>query len=147
MSKGKFNKELTLVIAEICEKLYESGGVTAVTHYANKIKLAYGYCIPCNGEMPIIQYKGHNDCACCGNIIATKIKLKKENFLEWYFTDLNDFTDIGQKVFKDLLSNNRSLVTVNSLFKDCQYIPNFICEENDFDENKEFLPIAVELID
>ena len=147
MSKGKFNKALTLVNAEICEQLYASGGVTAVTDYANKIKLDYGYCIPCEADMPMIKYNDHNDCACCGTPMKDKVKLNRKDFINWYFTDRSDLTDLGQKVFKELLSHNRSLVTVDSIFGECQYIPNFICEDNEFDEDKEFLPSQVELID
>ena len=147
MSKGKFNKALTLVIAEICEKLYESGGIIAVTDYANKIKLAYGYCIPCDAEIPIIKYKDHSDCACCGTPIKPKIKLKRKVFLAWYFTDRDDIQYLGQKVFKDMITYNRSLITIDDIFNDCGYIPNDICEDNEYDEDKEFTPSQVELID
>ena len=56
------------VTAEICEKIYESTGVSGVTDYANKIGLPWEFCFPCEAEMPMIQYQDHKECDCCGTI-------------------------------------------------------------------------------
>lgn len=77
----KYNKRLTNLIALICEQLYVKGGVSAVTDYANKVKLNYGYCKPCEAEMPMIEYKEYKeytDCACCGSRMKTIEKINKK---------------------------------------------------------------------
>lgn len=51
---------------EICENLYSKVGPSEVYKYANKIKLLYNYCEPCESETPTISTIDWNLCAVCG---------------------------------------------------------------------------------
>ncbi len=71
MAKVKATKKiLRLPLAEatreICEKLYETVGATKVYDYANKIRLAYNRCEPCDAETPTISDSKNSTCAICG---------------------------------------------------------------------------------
>lgn len=46
------------------EKIYEKGGISAVCNKANKLKLSYSPCIPCNCDTPVIN----KSCAACGTV-------------------------------------------------------------------------------
>lgn len=64
--KQIFKKPLAELTREICEKLYEEGGATKVYDYANKIRLQYSPCKPCDAETPTISDSKDSTCAVCG---------------------------------------------------------------------------------
>jgi len=58
---------LANVTREICEKLYEKKGPSAVYDYCNKTGQYYHPCEPCEADTPTISYTGNNHtCAICG---------------------------------------------------------------------------------
>lgn len=50
---------------EICYNLYQKS-ISSVYDYANKVKLDYNYCKPCEAETPTIQTLKTKECALCG---------------------------------------------------------------------------------
>jgi hypothetical protein len=56
---------LAKITKEICEKLYDKGP-SYVYDYANKIKLPYHTCVPCEASTPTISDSKSNICALCG---------------------------------------------------------------------------------
>jgi len=65
-TKRIFSIRLAEVTREICEKLYEANGATKVYDYANKVKLSYNPCKPCDAETPTISDSNKSTCAICG---------------------------------------------------------------------------------
>lgn len=49
-----------------CEKLYSNNGPSAVYEFANKSKLKYSQCVPCEAITPTIRHKNEDQCAVCG---------------------------------------------------------------------------------
>ena len=66
LTKRIFKLPLAEVTREICEQLYEKEGATKVYDYANKIRLAYNRCEPCDAETPTISDSKNSTCAICG---------------------------------------------------------------------------------
>ena len=61
-----FKKALADVTREICYKLYEANGSSSVYDYANKVKLEYHRCDPCDADTPTISDSKISTCALCG---------------------------------------------------------------------------------
>ena len=74
-----------------------------------------------------------------------KNKVTKSRFLDWYFTDNKDAEYIGKRLIDALNDKGTFTITVESLFKDCGYIPYYICEY-DSDINCDLETKDVELI-
>ena len=62
-----FKKALANVTREICENLYKDFGASKVYEYANKVKLVYSECKPCDAETPTISDSKQHTCAICGS--------------------------------------------------------------------------------
>ena len=62
----RFKLALANVTREICQKLYEANGASKVYEYANKVKLDYHACKPCEAETPTISDFDNSTCAICG---------------------------------------------------------------------------------
>jgi hypothetical protein len=75
-----------------------------------------------------------------------KNQVTKVSFLNWYFTDNKDVAYIGKRVWDALHNSGTITMSVESLFKDCGYIPYWICE-HDQDINCDLPTDDVELID
>jgi len=75
-----------------------------------------------------------------------KNQVTKQNFLDWYFNDNKDVAYIGKRVWDALYNPGTITISVESLFKDCGYIPYWICE-HDQDINCDLSTDDVELID
>lgn len=73
-------KHLAKVTREICENLYAKSP-SKVYDYANKIKLRYDACKPCEADTPTISDEDSSTCALCGtvkhDVPQPKYKLKK----------------------------------------------------------------------
>lgn len=52
---GIISPRLAQATIEICEKLYEEGGLAKVCDYANKVNLQYSQCDPCDTHTPTIS--------------------------------------------------------------------------------------------
>jgi hypothetical protein len=74
-----------------------------------------------------------------------KNQVTKQNFLDWYFNDNKDAEYIGDRLINALNDKGTFTITVESLFKDCGYIPYHICE-HDQDINCDLSTDDVELI-
>ena len=67
-------------------------------------------------------------------------KVKASKFLNWYFSDSDDFVIFGMKSVDCLFENGNISLSIVDIFNDCGYIPSYICEQKD-DKVKEYLPI------
>lgn len=61
-----------------------------------------------------------------------KHPILKENFINWYFSDREDYQFLGLHVAGMLSDKGRASVTLSSLLKDCGYVPAFICDDYDY---------------
>ena len=73
-----------------------------------------------------------------------KNKVTASSFLAWYFSDSTDAHDIGYRVISELNENGKVTLSVESLFDECGYIPQYICE---MDGDDEYDPSEVLLVD
>ena len=74
-----------------------------------------------------------------------KNQVTKSRFLSWYFSDSDDAHAIGYDVISDLRNEGSFTISVEQLFERCEYIPEFICVD-DNDGGNEYDPSEVELI-
>ena len=72
-------------------------------------------------------------------------RVRKERFLEWYFSDEEDILIMGNRLLYNLQDDNTFTITTEDLFNECEYIPAFITE-NYTNEDREFTPGECELI-
>lgn len=73
-----------------------------------------------------------------------KIKVTEESFLNWYFSDDSDKLVFANNAIAELKTHGKVLQTVQTLLDNCEYVPGFITEDGDEDE--EYSPEDVELI-
>jgi hypothetical protein len=73
-----------------------------------------------------------------------KYTLKKSKFINWYFADMGTRIDFGNDAIMSLELYGKLNVTIEGLFDACGYIPKWLCEGEDADED--LLPSEVELI-
>jgi hypothetical protein len=73
-----------------------------------------------------------------------KNKVKASDFLKWYFSDNDDLRDIGYRVYESLMKWGKYSINVQTLYDQCGYIPQHICEDSD--GNNEYDPSEVLLI-
>ena len=73
-----------------------------------------------------------------------KNKVTASSFLEWYFSDAMDERDIAYRVITGLKEHGKVSLSVDSLFDECGYIPQYICE---VDGDDEYDPSEVLLVD
>jgi len=60
-----------------------------------------------------------------------KNKVKASKFLEWYFSDSDDAKSIGNRVIESLQCDGTFTINVQTLYDECGYIPQHICEDAD----------------
>ena len=83
--------------------------------------------------------------------MQTKVKLTKERFLDWYFSDNDDILITARNMIKDLNSTGEFSTNVRELLDGCSELPDWIMkdynEETDWsDESKCYSPEDIELI-
>ena len=68
-----------------------------------------------------------------------KHKIKKSEFLNWYFSDREDSQIMGNRIKDNLLKSedNTVTITVRELLNECALIPSHIIEDCD-EEDVEF---------
>lgn len=77
-----------------------------------------------------------------------KPQVKKEAFLDWYFSDRDDRLMLGEDLVAKLIKNGKVSIDVEELFyKRCGYIPVELTNAKGYDKDHEFEPSEVELID
>jgi hypothetical protein len=76
-----------------------------------------------------------------------KPQVRKEELLDWLFSDSDDAKQLGVRVIKQLNDKGSFTITIEELFDECEYIPAHILRnEEDFEEYEEFEPSEVELL-
>ena len=80
-----------------------------------------------------------------------KVKLTKENFLDWYFSDRDDILYIGNRIIGELKAEGKANVTTRELLDGCGELPSYIMEgyrdnEDEWIDTKYFEPSEIELI-
>lgn len=83
--------------------------------------------------------------------MQTKVKLTKERFLDWYFSDNDDILITARNMIKELHSEGKYSVNVRELLDGCSELPDWIMkdydEEKDWsDEGKYYTPEEIELV-
>lgn len=73
-----------------------------------------------------------------------KNKVTESAFLNWYFSDSDDAKTLGERAIESLLSEGVFNVDARTFFDECGYIPQYICEDADGDE--EYSTDEVQLI-
>ena len=76
--------------------------------------------------------------------MSKKIKVKASKFLNWYFSDLDELLEFGREMVSELQSEGYVKETVQGILDRCGYIPGYITENPD-DEN-EYDPSEIELV-
>jgi hypothetical protein len=76
-----------------------------------------------------------------------KPQVRKEELLDWLFSDVHDIHQLGVKIFKQLQDTGSATITIQELFDECGYIPaHILLNDEEFEEGDEFEPSEVELI-
>jgi hypothetical protein len=79
--------------------------------------------------------------------MEVKPKLRKEELLDWLFSDSDDAKQLGVRIINQLQQNGTATITTRQLFDECGYIPaHILLNEEEFHEDDEFEPSEVELI-
>jgi hypothetical protein len=73
-----------------------------------------------------------------------KNKVTASSFLGWYFSESDEVKALGQRALEMMLREGFVNLSARQLFDECGYIPSFICESNEVDE--EYEPSEVEFI-
>ena len=73
-----------------------------------------------------------------------KNKVTESAFLNWYFSDSDDVKWLGERAMESLLREGKFKISVEMLFDDCGFIPQYICEDSE--GNADYDPSEVELI-
>ncbi len=76
-----------------------------------------------------------------------KARVTKARFLNWFFSDNDDKTNLGRDIIRHLKMEDSFTITIEDIFSEACYIPSYICEDsNQYEEGTEFEPSEVELI-
>ena len=77
-----------------------------------------------------------------------KPQVKKEDFLDWYFSDRDDILTLGEDLVAKLIKNGKVSIDIEEVFyNNCGYIPVTLTNAKGYNEDHEFEPNEVELID
>jgi hypothetical protein len=79
--------------------------------------------------------------------MEVKPKLKKEELLDWLFSDSDDAKQLGVRIIRQLHDTGSATITIQELFDECGYIPVTLTNAKGYNEDHEFEPNEVELID
>ena len=76
-------------------------------------------------------------------------KLKKNKFLDWYFSETDDYTELGRYIVATLLEKDTITISIQSILNLSDYIPAFILEKHkDLEDGDEIYDTDdIELID
>ena len=73
-----------------------------------------------------------------------KNQVTKKEFIEWMFADKDDLILDKNEIIDTLVNEGQYTITVKGLYESVGYIPQYICVNDDGDE--EYHPSEVELI-
>jgi hypothetical protein len=63
-----------------------------------------------------------------------QVEVTEKNFLNWYFSDYEDVKTFSKDAIESLYYNGVFKITSKELFDSCGYIPAYICENGEEDE-------------
>lgn len=76
-----------------------------------------------------------------------KPQVRKEELLDWLFSDSDDAKSLGIRIIKQLKDSGSASITIEELFDECGYIPaHILLNDEEFEEGEEFDPSEVELL-
>lgn len=76
-----------------------------------------------------------------------KPQVRKEELLDWLFSDSDDAKQLGVRIIKQLQDTGSATITIQELFDECGYIPaHILLNDEKFEDSDEFEPSEVELI-
>lgn len=79
--------------------------------------------------------------------MEAKPQVRKEELLDWLFSDSDDAKSLGIRIIKQLKDSGSATITIQELFDECGYIPaHILLNDEEFEEGDEFEPSEVELI-
>ena len=79
--------------------------------------------------------------------MEAKPRVRKEELLDWLFSDSDDAKQLGVRVINQLRDTGSFTITTQDLFDDCNYIPaHILLNDEEFHEDDEFEPKEVELV-
>lgn len=79
--------------------------------------------------------------------MEAKPQVRKEELLDWLFSDSDDAKSLGIRIIKQLKDTGSATITIQELFDECGYIPaHILLNDEEFEEGDEFEPSEVELI-
>lgn len=80
--------------------------------------------------------------------MEAKPQVRKEELLDWLFSDSDDAKQLGVRIIKQLHDKGSATITIQELFNECGYIPaHILLNDEEFEEGDEFEPKEVELLD
>jgi hypothetical protein len=78
---------------------------------------------------------------------STKVNsVKASRFLSWHFSDSDEIKSLGVRAFESLTEDGEFTITAQDLFVECGYIPQFICVDTGDDDDVEYDPSQIQLI-
>jgi hypothetical protein len=79
--------------------------------------------------------------------MEAKPKVRKEELLDWLFSDSDDAKQLGVRIIRQLHDTGSATITIQELFDECGYIPaHILLNDDEFEDDDEFEPNEVELI-
>jgi hypothetical protein len=76
-----------------------------------------------------------------------KPQVRKEELLDWLFSDSDDAKSLGIRIIKQLKDTGSATITIEELFDECGYIPaHILLNDEEFQEDEEFESSEVELL-
>ena len=79
--------------------------------------------------------------------MEAKPKVRKEELLDWLFSDSDDAKQLGVRIIRQLHDTGSATITIQELFDECGYISaHILLNDEEFEEGDEFEPSEVELI-
>ena len=79
----------------------------------------------------------------------TKVKLTKEKFLDWYFSDRDDILITANNMVSQLYDTGKYNVDVRELLEGCSELPDYIMENftDEYNDTIYYVPEEIKLID
>ena len=78
---------------------------------------------------------------------STKVNsVTASRFLSWHFSDSDEIKSLGVRAFESLTDDGEFTITAQDLFIECGYIPQFICVDTGDDDDNEYDPSQIQLI-
>jgi hypothetical protein len=60
-----------------------------------------------------------------------KHKLLARKFVKWFYGDSDEIDTLGKSMFHLMITTGQCSLSFQEVFDGCNYIPKYICEDND----------------